>query len=167
MKVFEKVSNGIVKISGACAFILIFAEMFLIAVSVLMRVLFKSPISGLTDYVEVLTGSIIAFALCVTESKSKHIEVAFIREFAPKPVSRTLYVFTNIFAVVFVGVAVWRFFLRFLSDFSTGNKSMTVGFPYWPIDLILAIGCLFFLIVMIYNRIATVQSWQRKEVSEE
>ena len=79
MDIYKRIVDLLTTVTLTLASLVLFSTMAVVSVSVLGRVLFRSPIGGLTDIISMLNALAVAFAVSVTEKKRKHIKVDFVR----------------------------------------------------------------------------------------
>ncbi|MDR1603405.1 MAG: TRAP transporter small permease [Gracilibacteraceae bacterium] len=161
MKTFRSVVRWLNGIMEKLAYVFIVFGMFIVTLSVVMRILFRHPIPGLTDIVSLTTGLIVAFSLTVTENNRKHLQVDFVREYFPPRLANAVFIIMHGLAVLFVGLVGSRFVGHFAKVFTRGDQTMMMGIPFWPVSLSLLIGLTVYLITMIINRLLVILT--RKE----
>jgi TRAP-type C4-dicarboxylate transport system permease small subunit len=152
--------NGVME---KLAYVFIAFGMLIVTISVVMRILFRHPIPGLTDIVSLTTGLIVAFSLTVTENNKKHLQVDFVREYFPPRLANVIFIIMHGLAVLLVGLVASRFVGHFTKVFARGDQSMMMGIPFWPVSLSLLIGLTVYLITMIINRLTVILAWKEGE----
>ena len=160
MKQFRNGVRVLNKALRVCSYVVTTAIMLVISASVIMRILFKSPIGGLTDIVMILMGLLVAFSLTVAEQTHKHIQVDFVKAYLPPIPAKILYTAMHGIALVFICLVAYRFFIHFQSTWNRGDQTMTISIPYWPVSLCLSVGMVVFAITYILNRIDALLNWK-------
>jgi TRAP-type C4-dicarboxylate transport system permease small subunit len=163
MELYGKYVRYSAKVMAFLADLVLFCTMAVVAVSVLGRVFFSTPVAGLTDIVSIFNALAVAFAVSVTEQLRKHIRVDFVREYLPPKVGKVVFIIMMAMAAVTLAVITWRFFLYIGNTYSYHSRTWIMGIPHWPAVVCLSIGLLNYLIVMIYNFIDSLQHWGEKK----
>ena len=164
MKTFKKIVYFLDEAVGyvACAFI--FANMLVVTYSVVMRLVAKSPIGGLTDIVSFLSAINAACALGYTEKAHGFIKVDFVSEYFPLAVRKVLHILVSFISIAVLGLVTWRLLEYTRTTYTTGTISSIAFLHYWPIAAIMCIGFLVFLLTTIVNAIDVILSWKGGEI---
>ena len=151
MKTFRdivfKISGAFEKIASAC----IALNMMVIVISVLGRVLFKSPILGLTDIVAFAFGLSCAFAFCITEKRRGHISMDLLLTHLPRKGKIVNHVAVGVLNLFTLGVLTIILFRYIGSTFNNHMVSWVLHIPYYPFVAAAAIGMLLFLATALAN----------------
>ncbi len=146
------------------AALIIFLTMATVTYSVIARILFKTPLPGLTDMVSMANGLTVAFALSVAQYKDKHVRVDFVREYMPKAISQKVYVIINALMLMVLAFISYRFALYAMSTLKSGSQTWIMAIPYWPVVTTICLGLIVFWLTVLYRYISTIMSW--KEAKE-
>lgn len=160
MKRLQKIVSILTKITGIMANIVIFLTMAVVSLSVLMRILFNTPIPGLTDIVSMLNALAVAFAISIAEKHRKHIRVDFVREYLPPMMGKAIFFFMNSLAIVVICAVAYRFLLYGFSAYSHGNATWIMNIPHWPVIACLFVGLIIFLLTAISNLLSDFSNWK-------
>ena len=160
MSTLKSIVEFLNKIMKFLIYFVIVFTMGVVTVSVFMRILFHSPISGIVDIVSMLSGLTVAFALSITEKNEKHVRVDFVREYFPPAISTVVYALINALMLGILGLILWRFVLYAQSTYLIGSQTWIMFLPHWPVVLSLAIGILAFLITALYNVLNSILHWK-------
>ena len=142
-----KVDEVFVKVASVC----IALNMMVVVISVLGRVLFRSPILGLTDIVAFAFGLSCVFAFCVTEKNRNHITMDLLFQVLPrkgKIVNHAIMGTLNLFTLAFITII----FFRYIGNtYNNHMSSWVVHIPYYPFVAAAAIGMVLFFATALAN----------------
>lgn len=160
MKNLQKVIYKLDDLAGALSCFFIFANMLVVAYSVAMRIIFKSPISGLTDIVGFLSALNAALALGYTEKEQGFIQVDFVKEYFPRLLQRFITVIIGLIAIIGLGFISVQFFKYGLSTYENKNVTWVMFLPYYPIAFACFVGMLFYFLTSVLHFINEIISWK-------
>lgn len=160
MKNIQKVIYKLDDLAGAVSCFFIFANMLVVAYSVAMRIIFKSPISGLTDIVGFLSALNAAFALGFTEKERGFIQVDFVKEFFPRMLQRLIAFVVGLIGIIGLGIISVQFFKYGLSTYQNGNVTWVMFLPYYPIAFACFVGMLFYSLTSVLHFVNEIISWK-------
>lgn len=146
-KVVHKVDN--LAAYGSC--FLIVSNMLVVTYSVFMRMVFDNPISGLTDIVGFVSAAAAALAFGYTEKEHGFMQVDFVKEYFPKSIQIVLHFVLGIIAVAVLAVLTYRFLVYGISCYNQGTMTWVAFLPYWPICILLVVGCAIFTLTTVYH----------------
>jgi len=136
---------------GLFASITLLANMFLIVYSVLGRVFFAKPVSGLVDMVSLIFALTCVFSFCYTEKNKGHVRMDLFLQKAPRAGKFILHSATGIIAILILGFIVVSMYSYVSKTFAAGNITLTIGIPIFPFALVTAISMTFFLATLVLN----------------
>jgi TRAP-type C4-dicarboxylate transport system permease small subunit len=160
----KKIVYKLDDILGGVSSVFIFANMVVVTISVAMRILLHSPISGLTDIVGFLSALNAAFALGYTEKEKGFIQVDFVREFFPRSLQRVILSLISCISIVALGIITVQFFRYGLSTYANSNVTWVMFLPYYPIAFGCFLGMLFYTITSLLHFVLDIHAW--KEVGK-
>lgn len=160
MKRVQKVIYKLDDLVGSVSCFFIFANMLVVAYSVAMRIIFKSPISGLTDIVGFLSALNAALALGYTEKERGFIQVDFVREYFPRLLQRFIAVIIGMISIVGLAFISVQFFKYGLSTYKNGNVTWVMFLPYYPIVFACFAGMVLYTLTTILHFISEILSWR-------
>ena len=142
-----KIDEAFVKVANVC----IFLNMMVVVISVLGRVLFRSPILGITDIVSFAFGLSCVLAFCITEKNRSHIAMDLLFQVLPrrgKIANHAIVGSLNLFTLAFITII----FFRYIGNtYNNHMASWVLHIPYYPFVAAAAIGMVLFLATAIAN----------------
>ena len=125
---------------GLLSVLFVLALMLMGVAQVAVRVIWKLPIPGYIDYVELMM-VVIAFAsIGYAERLRAHIRM----DFVPSHVSGSRRVFLELvlvsIALITVGILVYATWFSFLRAWQIGDSTMDMHLPIWPSKLVLCVA---------------------------
>jgi TRAP-type C4-dicarboxylate transport system permease small subunit len=146
--------SGIMDQMAAMAIVL---TMFVIVANIILRSLFHKPLTGIMDYVMILTAVTIALALASCAVQNGHIAVDLIIEKFPAKVRNVIDTLTNLASLIF-----WLFAAIFMLDYAvtmaiTGTLFPTTQIPFAPVLVVIAAGIFALAVVLFYRLLDTVR----------
>ncbi|MCX5780044.1 MAG: TRAP transporter small permease [Firmicutes bacterium] len=149
----EKLS-GIMDKMAAFAVVL---TMLVIVANIILRSMFHEPLSGIMDYVMILTAVTIALALASCAVQNGHIAVDLIIDKFPVKVRNSIDALTNFVSLIF-----WILAAIFMFDYAnnmaiTGTLFPTSQIPFAPVLGVIGVGILALAVVLSYRLLETVR----------
>lgn len=93
---------------------------------------FIRPIPGTYELVSFLGTVAAAFAMAHTSIKGGHVSVSLVTRLLPKRAKAVIQLVTNLLALLFFGLLMWRS-IRYAQELKYyGEVSMTLQMPYYP-----------------------------------
>ena len=163
---YEKIVDILTRITGTAARAVLFMTMAVVSLSVIMRIVFSSPIAGLTDIVSVFNALAVAFAVSVAERRNKHIRVDFVREYLPEKLGRAIWLLMNTLAIIVLCGIAWRFYLYIATNYIYGSATWIMTIPFWPVVLCIFLGMVVFVMTAILNFLKTLRGWKTGETAK-
>lgn len=143
----ERYSKEMDKLAGYC----VVGVMLLVVSNVILRKVFRLPISGTYEIVGFLTALSISLSLAYCSVKKAHIGVDYIIGKFPKPVQTISTIFINLVSACFWGFTSWQVGRYALSLMKNGVVSSTAQIPMFPIVLLIGIGLLALSLVSVVD----------------
>lgn len=146
--------SGIMDKMAAIAVVL---TMLVIVANIVLRSLFHEPLSGIMDYVMILTAVTIALALASCAVQNGHIAVDLIIDKFPVKVRNYIDALTNFMSLIF-----WVLTAGFMFDYAnnmaiTGTLFPTSQIPFAPVLGVMGAGILALAVVLSYRLLETVR----------
>jgi len=163
--VFEKIKKFVFSVDDAVGMIgnlCIVFNMIIITISILMRVLFRSPIAGLTDIVGMVSGVIIALTIGFTEKENGHISADFIVGYFPKIVQKISYIIVSLLSNALLVILGWRLFLYARRAYEIGTASWVISIPVYPVAFICSLGMFLFFLTTLVKSIDRILHWEER-----
>ena len=112
---------------------------------VIGRYFFKSPFSFTVELTEMGMAVLVYFGIGLVTHENRHISADFLISRLPPRLVALLAVVTNLLALGFVGLVIWRLWLHADYLFQKGDVTQNWRVPLWPIAFAAAFGGLFLL----------------------
>ena len=158
MELFKKIVVKLNDLAGYGSSFLIAANMVIVTYSVIMRLLFDSPLSGLTDVVGFISAGSAALAFGYTEKERGFMQVDFVKEYFPKSVQMVIHLVLGLISIAALAILTWRFIIYGISCYQLGTMTWVAFLPYWPICILLVIGCALYTLTTVYHFIIDFKS---------
>ena len=162
MDTFKKIVGKIDDFAAYGSCFLIFVNMAVVTISVILRMAFGKPISGLTDIVGFISAGAAALSFGYTEKEHGFMQVDFVKEYLPKSVQHVLHILLGILSIGVLGLVTYRFVVYGITCYNLGTVSWVVFLPYWPICILLVIGCGIYTLTTIYHFILEIEKWKEE-----
>jgi TRAP-type C4-dicarboxylate transport system permease small subunit len=117
--------------------IVLFVMMMLTVMDVILR-LFGKPITGTYELVAMAGAVVVAFAIPQTSWDNAHIYVDFLLENRSPAVKKTVQSATKLLGVILFALLAWYLFAKANHLFRSGDVSLTLHIPYYPVAYSLA-----------------------------
>jgi TRAP-type C4-dicarboxylate transport system permease small subunit len=112
---------------------------------VIARYVFNSPFSFTVEGTELAMGLIVFLSVGFTTHEDGHISVDIVTLRLADRIRALLGVVTNLIALAFLVVMVWRLWLRADVLLTKGDKTQILLVPIWPVAFVMAAGSVFYL----------------------
>jgi len=128
-----------------------------VAVNVIGRYFFHSPLPATIEYVGLAAAVLISLSLLPTELAEKNISVPIIIEKLGPRALKAFKVCSLVLSLCVVGVLMWTGAVNGLEMFSQHEKTAVLSVPLAPFRLIWAFGCLLMFVILVIHLIATLR----------
>ena len=118
------------------------------------RYLFHAPFSFTVELTEMGMAVLIYFGIGLVTHENGHISADFLISRLPAKLSALLAVVTNLLALGFVGLVIWRLWLHAGYLLQKGDLTQNWQVPWWPVAFAVAFGSLFLLTGVLLQLIA-------------
>lgn len=149
----EKLSRIMDRIAGLGIFLI----MLLVVGNIILRTVFKQPLVGAVDYVNVLIAVSIGLAIGYCAFQDGHIAVEFIVARMPEKLSAAVAIVVDLLALAFWGLASWYAVGFACSMASNGLVTSTSQIPLSPVVYTIALGLLVICLVLLLNLIKSIR----------
>ena len=122
------------------AAVAIFSMMALTCADVFLRYFFRKPIPGTYEIVALLGAVAVSFAMAHTLVEKGHVAVSLIVQMFPKRLQGIVEIFISIFGIILFGLIAWQSILYGVDCQRSGEVSMTLQLPFYPIIYGVALG---------------------------
>jgi TRAP-type C4-dicarboxylate transport system permease small subunit len=144
LKTFGKLSGWM----NAFAGIILFLMMMLTVVDVIMRA-FGKPITGTYEIISMAGALVIAFSIAQTTWDKAHVYVDFLIENRSPATKKIFITGTRIVGIFVFGLLSWRMFLKGGDFLKSGEVSLTIHLPQYPIAYALSFCFCVFCLVLV------------------
>lgn len=127
--ILEAISLTIEKVAG----VLMGVITIVVVVSAIGRYLFSFPIPDAFDMSRLLIGAAIMWGFASVGYRGSHIKVDIISEIMPRKAQRWIDTFAWAVLLLFTCLLAWKMLGRVLSAAKSGEATMDLRFPAWPI----------------------------------
>ncbi|MEQ8237160.1 MAG: TRAP transporter small permease [Syntrophomonadaceae bacterium] len=132
--------------------------MLVIVANIIMRSVFHNPLTGIMDYVMILTAVTIALALAACAVQNGHIAVDLVIDKFPVKVRNLIDTLTSLTSLVF-----WTLAAVFMLDYAnnmavTGTLFPTTQLPFAPVLVVIAAGIFALAVVILYRLLDNVRN---------
>lgn len=146
-------TKGISYIAGVAVMIM----MLLTCADVVLR-LFGHPIPGTYELIGFLGAILISFSMAYTSIERSHIAVEILVERLPRRVQSVLEGIVSLISCVLFGIITRQCQIYTLDLKQSGEISLTLGLPVYPVVAGIALGCSFLCLVLLFD---VVKSFRR------
>jgi len=137
---FQKHSLLLARRLDIIAALAIFAMMALTSVDIFLRYFFRKPIPGTYEIVALLGAVAVSFAMAHTLAVKGHVAVSLIVQMFPKRLQGIVESFISIFGIILFGLITWQSVLYGIDCQRSGEVSLTLELPFYPIIYGVALG---------------------------
>ena len=109
------------------------------------RYFFNKPFTFTVEITELAMGLIVYFAVGLTTHANEHISVDFVTLRLSDWLRALVELLTNLVALAFLAVMVWRVWLRAVDLLANGDVTQVWRIPLWPVAFAMAFGSVFLL----------------------
>lgn len=146
------------RIMDIMAAIAVLLTMLVIVANIIMRSVLHSPLTGIMDYVMILTAVTIALALAACAVQNGHIAVDLVIDRFPVRVRNVIDTLTSLTSLVF-----WTLAAVFMLDYAnnmavTGTLFPTTQLPFAPVLVVIAAGIFALAVVILYRLLDNVRN---------
>jgi TRAP-type C4-dicarboxylate transport system permease small subunit len=157
--------DGLARLLGGAAVASLCAMMLVTVADVVLRSLFKHPIVGTFDLVELFLVALIFLALPETFRREEHVVVDVIDHLVPERTVALLRVLAALLAVLLLGLMLWHSLAPAYDTWRFGDQTLDLGLPrtiHWlPILLGSAVAVLVALMMLARRVRAARDAWRR------
>ncbi len=141
----ENLSRIMDRIAGFCIVVM----MLLIVSNIILRAVFKQPLVGTIDYVNILIALTIGLSIAYCAVQDGHIAIEFFIDKMPASVAAVIKSMVNLIAVIFWGFAAW-YMMGFASSMNAnGQVTATSQIPLSPVAYIITLGLMAICLVIL------------------
>ncbi|NMA65772.1 MAG: TRAP transporter small permease [Clostridiaceae bacterium] len=141
IEITSKMFNGV-----SC--ILIFATMVLVIINILLRALFKNPITGIYDILMMFSIVMISVALAYCHLTDGHVNITFIIDKLPQTIRKLIVAIIDLIGIaLFGGIGGYILAYYVQAVRISGEATLATRTPLYPFYYILALGLLVLIIV--------------------
>jgi len=136
----NKIINTITRVLLAVSAAVLTMMMFLTAVDVVMRYVFRLPIPGAFELAEYMMAFIIPFAIAYCAVQKGHVSVELFFKRLPKFLQNSTQFVVSLLTLVFAAIMTWQNFLYIGETYRDQLASSVLLIPVYPFIIPVAIG---------------------------
>jgi len=129
----------------------IFSMMALTSVDIFLRYFFRKPISGTYEIVALLGAVAVSFAMAHTLVEKGHVAVSLIVQLFSKRIQGIVESFISVFGIILFGLITWQSVLYGIDCQRSGEVSLTLEIPFYPIIYGVALGAAVVCMILIVD----------------
>ncbi len=145
----DKSVRGLALVAGVAILVM----MLMTCADVFLRYFVNAPIEGTLDVTQMLMVIIVFFALAHCGWTGGHVVVDLLREAIPKGLLVPLSMVVNAAGATVMLAIAWQSWITALDFIRTGETPMTVLIPKYPFIMVVAMGALFYGLVLVVRTI--------------
>lgn len=153
MKMFSGLVTGFSRVLDQAAGFVLVVTMVLVVVNILLRTIFKAPVFGAYEYVGLLTAVVIGLSMAYCGVKNAHVDISLVVDWLPARLRAVLGALINFVSMCFLGVSAWYTGAYARSMMESGLVSSTTQAPVYPFVYLIALGMLFYCLVLLVRSI--------------
>ena len=155
MQVFHSMVLKVSKVMDGIGGTVLTLMMFVTVLDVVLR-FFKIPITGTYELVFLGGAVVIGCAIPVTSWEGGHVNVDVLVEHLPAGARKVLALFNRVLGIIFFVLLGINLFLLGSDLFVSGEVSLTLHVPYYPVAYILALCSFVEALVLVSSFIRTI-----------
>jgi len=133
----------------------IVAMMSLTCADVTLR-MFRKPIPGTYEIVSFLGAVAVSFAMAHTTAERGHVAVSLIVQLFPKRLQGIIEGVMSIFGIILFGLIAWQSVLYGIDCQRSGEVSLTLQLPFYPVIYGLAVGAVVVCLVLLADLVEAI-----------
>ncbi|MGI5912353.1 MAG: TRAP transporter small permease [Syntrophomonadaceae bacterium] len=157
MKYYAGIVENISRLLDKIAALGIVLIMLIVVSNIILRVLFKQPILGTVDYVNILSAISIGLAVAYCAFQNGHIAIEYLINKMSKKSSEVAALLVNLLALGFWSLASWQMGQLARSMSENGLVSTTSLVPLSPVVYAITLGFVVICLVLLLNVISSVK----------
>jgi len=166
----KKSTSGIIKkifsITDTLAGVCLFSVMALVLANIIMRNVFKLPITGTIEIVGLLIVTGLGLALANCELADSNIGLDIEIKWFSRTVAKIIEAASYLLSLVFWAVVVWRIFIYAHTTYVNGRVTSTAMLPLYPFIFILGFNVFCLCVVLAYKLVRTVKGAPEESAEE-
>ena len=148
----ENLSRVMDRLAGFCIVLM----MLLIVSNIILRAVFKQPLVGTVDYVNILIALTIGLSIAYCAFQDGHIAIEFFVDKMPASVASVTNLIINLIALIFWGFAAW-YMIGFADSMNAnGLVAATSQIPLSPVAYIIALGLMAICLVILLQLVNSI-----------
>ena len=141
----KNLSRVMDRLAGFCIVLM----MLLIVSNIILRAVFKHPLVGTVDFVNILITLTIGLSIAYCAVQDGHIAIEFFIDKMPASVAAVIKSMVNLIALIFWGFAAW-YMMGFASSMNAnGQVTATSQIPLSPVAYIITLGLMAICLVIL------------------
>jgi TRAP-type C4-dicarboxylate transport system permease small subunit len=124
---------------------------------VILRYVFNRPLTFTVELTQMCMAVIVFFGVGLVTHENAHVSVDFVTLRLSVRVQAFLGVLTNLLALGYLVLLVWRIWARAEVAYSSGDVTPILAFPLWPVAVLIAAGSILLLTGVFYQLLVSFQ----------
>lgn len=158
---FKNSSLWLARRLGIIAAVAIFSMMALTCADVILR-LFRMPIPGTYEIVSFMGAVAVSFAIAHTSVEKGHVAVSLVVQLLPKRAQAVIESILAALGIILFALIAWQSVLYGLDCQSSGEVSLTLQLPFYPIIYGVALGAGVVCLVLLVDFLNAIASARRR-----
>ena len=158
---FKSSSLWLARRLGIIAAVAIFSMMALTCADVILR-LFRMPIPGTYEIVSFMGAVAVSFAVAHTSVEKGHVAVSLVVQLLPKRAQAVIESILAALGIILFALIAWQSVLYGLDCQSSGEVSLTLQLPFYPIIYGVALSAGFVCLVLLVDFLNAIASARRR-----
>ncbi len=146
---------------GIIAAVAIFSMMALTCADVILR-LFRMPIPGAYEIVSFMGAVAVSFAIAHTSVEKGHVAVSLVVQLLPKRAQDVIESILAALGIILFALIAWQSVLYGLDCQSSGEVSLTLQLPFYPIIYGVALGAGVVCLVLLVDFLNAIANARRR-----
>ena len=158
---FKNSSLWLARRLGIIAAVAIFSMMALTCADVILR-LFRMPIPGTYEIVSFMGAVAVSFAIAHTSVEKGHVAVSLVVQLLPKRAQAVIESILAALGIILFALIAWQSVLYGLDCQDSGEVSLTLQLPFYPIIYGVALGAGVVCLVLLVDFLNAIASARRR-----
>ena len=158
---FKNSSLWLARRLGITAAVAIFSMMALTCADVILR-LFRMPIPGTYEIVSFMGAVAVSFAIAHTSVEKGHVAVSLVVQLLPKRAQAVIESILAAIGIILFALIAWQSVLYGMDCQSSGEVSLTLQLPFYPIIYGVALGAGVVCLVLLVDFLNAIASARRR-----
>lgn len=147
--------------------VMLMAMMLLVTLDVIMRFVFRAPIEGIYEAVELMMAVVYCYGIAYTQRKKKHISVRLFVEIIPLGAARAVKLVVAVLCFVLCVLITWQSFVKAGATLATGETTYSGIGPFGHVPIgsfvyVTTVACLVFTLELFMDCVKALREVVKK-----